>query len=145
MVGILLSYWDGLFSGALAVSFREGNLIYLESGSTINHPMWLQSLPPTLPGRTFASGRIKPSSLRRILTTDTFGSRHMSGGEQKLIKHLNLYVNQNISSSISGNVTSNMINQNVFSNPRLGTLTLSHSKIETALMHSISERYPWII
>ena len=24
MVGILLSFWDGLFSGAFAVSFREG-------------------------------------------------------------------------------------------------------------------------
>jgi len=24
MVGILVSFWDGLFSGAFAVSFREG-------------------------------------------------------------------------------------------------------------------------
>ena len=24
MVGILVSFWDGLFSGAIAVSFREG-------------------------------------------------------------------------------------------------------------------------
>ena len=36
MVGILLSYWGGLFSGALAVSFREGScpLLY-ESRSQI--------------------------------------------------------------------------------------------------------------
>jgi len=32
MVGILVSFWDGLFSGAFAVSFREG--IWLLEGST---------------------------------------------------------------------------------------------------------------
>ena len=26
MAGILVSFWDGLFSGAFAVSFREGSL-----------------------------------------------------------------------------------------------------------------------
>ena len=26
MVGILVSFWDGLFSGAFAVSFREGRI-----------------------------------------------------------------------------------------------------------------------
>ena len=29
MVGILLSYWDGLFSAAMLVSFREGSLFFL--------------------------------------------------------------------------------------------------------------------
>ena len=36
MVGILLSYWDGLFSGAFAVSFREGNVDLVACWENVN-------------------------------------------------------------------------------------------------------------
>ena len=35
MVGILVSFWDGLFSGAFAVSFREGTSPFLTIGSAL--------------------------------------------------------------------------------------------------------------